>query len=214
MAQRDEITVAASADRGVVFAGWRRPRAAIDNIGAPPSCTFAERALPLHAARQHIKARLDLPPADRIARPARSSACACWRLPPASTPISPRSSWASWSAESSYHEDIKARYDELVPLKRTLGSARSPGIRLCARPMRRCPERAVSQLDWQLNTGSLGGIDGVSVILPRRRVTRRRRCLASQGPRSFTCGIDPSPCHPSSQQRLGCTAHLSDHSGA
>ncbi len=79
-----------------------------------------------------IKARLDLPPADRIARPARSSACA-WRLSSGLDPISPRSSWASWSARSSAtHEDIKAEYDEELDITKPHAEGAKPGLVSCA----------------------------------------------------------------------------------
>ena len=98
MAERDEAVVSASADRGVsgVPAELAQARVTIDNIDAALVHILAERFRCTQRVG-HIKARLDLPPA----RPARSSACAPWPHPLASTPISLKSSWASWSAKSS-----------------------------------------------------------------------------------------------------------------
>ena len=65
MAQRDEASVAASADRGVsgIPAELAEARATIDNIDAALVHILAERFRCTQRVG-HIKARLDLPPAD------------------------------------------------------------------------------------------------------------------------------------------------------
>ena len=97
MAQRDEASVAASADAGVsgIPSELAEARATIDNIDAALVHILAERFRCTQRVG-HIKARLDLPPADpdREARQVE-------RLRTLATPILPRSSWASWSARSS-----------------------------------------------------------------------------------------------------------------
>ena len=95
MQNQDEARVAGSADRGVsgVPAELAEARATIDNIDAALVHILAERFRCTQRVG-HIKARLDLPPAD----PARE---ARWPPPPVSTPTLPRSSWASWSVRLS-----------------------------------------------------------------------------------------------------------------
>ena len=134
MAQRDEAVVAASADRGVsgIPAELAEARATIDNIDAALVHILAERFRCTQRVG-HIKARLDLPPADPDRELARSSACAPWRLPLALTPILPRSSWASWSARSSATTRTSRPSTTRARASKThAGGVPSPGLVSCA----------------------------------------------------------------------------------
>ena len=151
MAQRDEASVAASADAGVsgIPAELAEARATIDNIDAALVHILAERFRCTQRVG-HIKARLDLPPADPDREARQVERCVPWRRPPASTPISPRSSWASWSARSSATtRTLRPNTTRVRASKLRAGGAPSPGLVTCA--PERCgvdpAERAVSQLD-------------------------------------------------------------------
>ena len=128
MAQRDEASVSASADAGVsgIPAELAEARATIDNIDAALVHILAERFRCTQRVG-HIKARLDLPPADPDREPARSSACAPWRLPPASPRFCrevPGLHGPRGHPPPRGHQGRVRR--GLVPLKRTLGECQAP----------------------------------------------------------------------------------------
>ena len=108
MAQRDEAVVAASADRGVsgIPAELAEARATIDNIDLAERFRCTQRV-------GHIKARLDLPPADpdREARQVERL-----RTLAASSGLDPdfAEKFLGFMVREviRHHEDIKAEYDE------------------------------------------------------------------------------------------------------
>lgn len=114
MAQRDEASVAASADRGVsgIPAELAEARATIDNIDAALVHILAERFRCTQRVG-HIKARLDLPPADP-AREARQ--VERLRTLAASSGLDPdfAEKFLGFMVREviRHHEDIKAEYDE------------------------------------------------------------------------------------------------------
>ena len=114
MAQRDEASVAASADVGVsgIPAELAEARATIDNIDAALVHILAERFRCTQRVG-HIKARLDLPPADpdREARQVERL-----RTLAASSGLDPvfAEKFLGFMVREviRHHEDIKAEYDE------------------------------------------------------------------------------------------------------
>ena len=114
MAQLDEASVAASADLGVsgIPAELAEARATIDNIDAALVHILAERFRCTQRVG-HIKARLDLPPADpdREARQVERL-----RTLAASSGLDPdfAEKFLGYMVREviSHHEDIKAEYDE------------------------------------------------------------------------------------------------------
>lgn len=114
MAQRDEASVAASADLGVsgIPAELAEARATIDNIDAALVHILAERFRCTQRVG-HIKARLDLPPADpdREARQVERL-----RTLAASSGLDPdfAEKFLGFMVREviRHHEDIKAEYDE------------------------------------------------------------------------------------------------------
>ena len=109
MAQRDEASVAASADLGVsgIPAELAEARATIDNIDAALVHILAERFRCTQRVG-HIKARLDLPPADQDRERLRTLA--------ASSGLDPdfAEKFLGFMVREviRHHEDIKAEYDE------------------------------------------------------------------------------------------------------
>ena len=114
MAQRDEASVAASADTGVsgIPAELAEARATIDNIDADLVHILAERFRCTQRVG-HFKARLDLPPADpeREARQVERL-----RTLAASSGLDPdfAEMFLGFMVREviRHHEDIKAEYDE------------------------------------------------------------------------------------------------------
>ena len=114
MAQRDEASVAASADAGVsgIPAELAEARATIDNIDAALVHILAERFRCTQRVG-HIKARLDLPPPDpdREARQVERL-----RTLAASSGLDPdfAEKFLGFMVREviRHHEDIKAEYDE------------------------------------------------------------------------------------------------------
>ena len=102
MQNQDEARVAGSADRGVsgVPAELAEARATIDNIDAALVHILAERFRCTQRVG-HIKARLDLPPADPAREARQVERLRTLAASSGLTPTLPRSSWASWSVRSS-----------------------------------------------------------------------------------------------------------------
>ena len=151
MAQRDEASVAASADAGVsgIPTELAEARATIDNIDAALVHILAERFRCTQRVG-HIKARLDLPPADPDREARQVERLRTLAASSGSTPISPRSSWASWSARSSATtRTLRPSTTRVRASKLHVGGGASPGLVSCV--PERCgadpAERAVSQLD-------------------------------------------------------------------
>ena len=111
MQDRDEARVAGSADRGVsgVPAELAEARATIDNIDAALVHILAERFRCTQRVG-HIKARLDLPPADPARQVERLRTLA------ASSGLDPdfAEKFLGFMVREviRHHEDIKAEYDE------------------------------------------------------------------------------------------------------
>ena len=118
MQDRDEAVVAASADRGVsgIPAELAEARATIDNIDAALVHILAERFRCTQRVG-HIKARLDMPPADP-AREARQ--VERLRALAASSGLDPdfAEKFLGFMVREviRHHEDIKAEYDEVSQL--------------------------------------------------------------------------------------------------
>ena len=140
MAQRDEASVAASADAGVsgIPSELAEARATIDNIDAALVHILAERFRCTQRVG-HIKARLDLPPADpdREARQVERL-----RTLAASSGLDPdfAEKFLGFMVREviRHHEDIKAEYDEGSCLSPARGGSAKPRPRqLRTRAMRR-----------------------------------------------------------------------------
>ena len=150
MAERDEAVVSASADRGVsgVPAELAQARVTIDNIDAALVHILAERFRCTQRVG-HIKARLDLPPADP-AREARQ--VERLRALAASSGLDPdfAEKFLGFMVREviRHHEDIKAEYDEVSQL--SIARCGVPSPCLVSYAPERCSvdpaEQAVSQL--------------------------------------------------------------------